>query len=187
MRSGRKSKDPVQDAPLVNEVEGEGVRQRATAGQVAFAKEYVRNGYNASAAVRAQGGKGHYAAVQGNRLLKAPVVRALIRKYMGERDVTPERFAGALDDALNATKIVGRGGKKIPDHGMRLRAVHMGLKLLDAYPGSGGEEGGRGGKHLHVHLDQMSNVQLQFLLTHGRYPTEVELKRLEAGDGDSAE
>lgn len=45
-----------------------------------------------------------------------------------ERNVNPRRFAAAIDDAYNATKLVACGGgryQECPDHKMRLRAAAM--------------------------------------------------------------
>ena len=91
-----------------------------------------------------------------------------------------------VKDALSAenTIIIGKDNAiQVPDHGTRLKAADMALKVMDAYPSAGGGTGGERPnpqQHLHVHA-QMSEAELRFLLLHSRYPTEAEKQALKEG------
>ncbi len=162
---------------------------RLTAGQAAFVKLLPEVGMNATeAASRAFSipDRGR-ARVRGSLLLQKPIVRAAINYQLRRKGVTPGKVAKTIRNALDATSTIVVGRDKTieaVDHGMRLKAAHMALKIMNAYP-DGVEGGGNGPAaqsqaHIHVHAE-MSDGELRFLLLHGRYPTEVEKQSLRVG------
>lgn len=111
-------------------------------------------------------------------MLHKPEVQKLLRQTMEAKSATPMKAAELIADAAEATKLVGKDEVEVPDHGVRLRAADMILKVWDAYPGKAGGWGNSGeSKHLHIYMQEPLGVQ-KFILRNHRMPTDEERKAI---------
>jgi phage terminase small subunit len=153
-----------------------------TPKQRAFVAAWIENGGNGTqAAFQALGCRTpNCGASCASRMLKNAKVREEIERLCRRASLGPERWAEVLANAMEAeTELVIGPGQvvKQPDHKIRLKAVDLTAKLLDAYPRSGENRQEHEHRHLHIEVSEPIEV-MRFRVIHGRAPTELELKEL---------
>jgi len=161
-----------------------------TPKQRAFISAWIENGGNGTqAALQALGcSTPNCAASCASRMLRNAKIRDAIGEACQQLELGPERWAKVLDNAMNAEiELVTGPGETVkqPDHRIRLKAVALTAKLLDAYP-RGETRHEREHRHLHIEAHESIEV-LRFKVLHGRAPTERELKELMPPDQTPAE
>lgn len=72
------------------------------------------------------------AKATGSRLMSHDIVRRNLLDAMERSGITIETLTETHAEALEATTI--RDKQTVPDYNVRLRAVHLGLELMDAFP-----------------------------------------------------
>jgi hypothetical protein len=112
--------------------------------QIKFVRNVVATNFDPDkieAAVVLAGYNPETAKATGSRLLSHAVVRANLLASMEKSGITIETLTDTHAEALEAVKMEGKF--EVPDHNVRLKAVRMGLELLDAFPSKKVEVAGR--------------------------------------------
>ena len=152
-----------------------------TPKQRAFVAAWIENGGNGTqAAFQALGCRTpNCGASCASRMLKNAKVREEIERLCRRASLGPERWAEVLANAMEAeTELVIGPGEvvKQPDHRIRLKAVDLTARLMDAYPRG---ESRHEHEHRHLHIEVSEPIEvMRFRVIHGRAPTERELEEL---------
>jgi hypothetical protein len=153
--------------------------RQLTKKQRNFISAYIDSGIGVKAAMQAYDVSSYASANSiATQNLQNSSIRAAIDRAWRQKNLTPERFAETISDALSAeTEMIVGPGKTVsrPDHATRLKAVDLAAKLGDAYP----KDASSTHEHRHLHLETSEpSEMLRFKVIHGRAPTERELKEL---------
>jgi hypothetical protein len=153
--------------------------RQLTKKQRNFISAYIESGIGVKAAMQSYDVSSYASANSiATQNLQNSSIRAAIDRAWREKNLTPERFAETISDALSAeTEMIVGPGTTVsrPDHTTRLKAVDLAAKLGDAYPKSATSTH----EHRHLHLETNEPIELmRFRVVYGRSPTEQELKEL---------
>lgn len=123
-----------------------------TIKQKKFIKEYIETGNGTLAAKKAYNPRNdNVAATIAKENIRKPQIRDAIQQAMIKANLTPDRLARVVDDAMNATKVKELEGdyyvSDVPEHNTRLRAAQLAGNWL----GLGKDGGTATNLHLHLH------------------------------------
>lgn len=97
-----------------------------TTKEARFVKAKLKGKSNTQAAIEAVPGiTPSYAPVAGYRLIKNDNVQAALQNALAKHNLTIDRTAKVIDDALDASKQNQFTGEINPDHTVRLKAADM--------------------------------------------------------------
>jgi len=153
--------------------------RQLTKKQREFVKAYAEQGNGVKAALAAYDVSSYESAnsIAVENLQKVSI-RAAIDRAWRQKNLTPERFASTISDAMEAETemVIGPGLTRTkPDHNVRLKAVDLAARLSDAYP----HEPAATHEHRHLHLESTESIEvMRFRVINGRAPTERELAEL---------
>jgi hypothetical protein len=153
--------------------------RQLTKKQREFVKAYAEQGNGVKAVLAAYEVSSYESANSiAVENLQMASIRTAIDKAWRQINLTPERFASTISDAMEAETemVVGPGVTRTrPDHNVRLKAVDLAARPSDAYP----HEPAATHEHCHLHLESTEPIEvMRFRVIHGRAPTGRELREL---------